>query len=99
MSQFQQGMSKDILIFLGLVGVFVHDALTRLWIELAWGVPRGHVFFCRGIAMSLLRVQMQQLGTFHILHLSEDAYQLFHIMSVEGTEIAYIHTFEHVLLV
>ena len=49
--------------------------------------------------MSLLGVQVQQLGTFHILDLSHNTHQLLDIMSVEGAEIADIHAVKDILLV
>ena len=99
LSQFQQGMAEHVLVFLRLLGVFVHDALASLWVELPWGMPRGDVLLGRGIAVTLLRVQMEQLRSFHILHLSEDAHQLLHVVAVEWAEIAYVHALEDVLLV
>ena len=97
--QFQKGMTEHILIFLGFVGVVVHDTLTCIWIELAWGVPDGHILLCRGVAVTFLGVQVQQLWTLHVLDLFEDAHQFLHVMSVEGTEVADVHTLEDVLLV
>ena len=91
-------MSEYVLVFLRLVGVFVNDALTRLRVELARGVPCGDILLGRGIAVAFLRVQVQQFGAFHVLHLTEDAYQFLDVMAVEGTEIADVHALEHVLL-
>ena len=56
--QFQKGVSKDILILLGFVRVFVHQSLTCLWVKLSWSMPCCHVFLCRGITMSFLRMQV-----------------------------------------
>ena len=92
-------MSKHVLIFLGFVRVVIHQALTRIWVKLAWCVPYGDVLFRRCITMTFLRVQVQQLRTLHVLHLSENTYQLLHVMSIEWTEVANVHTLEDVLLV
>ena len=67
-------MSEDILEFLGLVGVVVHNALTRLWVKLARGVPRGDILLSRGIAMTFLGVQMEQFRTLHVLDGLQDAH-------------------------
>ena len=91
-------MPEYVLIFLGLVGIFVDDALTSLWVELARGVPGGDVFLCGGIAMSFLRVQMEQFGPLHIFHLFENTHQFLHVVTIEGTEIADVHAFKDVLL-
>ena len=49
--------------------------------------------------MTFLGVQVQQLGAFHVFNLSEYAYELFDIMAIIRTEIAYVHAFENILLV
>ena len=49
--------------------------------------------------MAFLCVQVQQLGSFHALHLSQDAYQCFHVVAVEGPEVADVHALEDILLV
>ena len=97
--QFQKGMAEHVLIFLGFVRVVVHEAFTRVGIELAWGVPDGHVLLRWGIAVTFLGVQVQQFRPLHVLDLFEDAHQFLHVMSVEGTEVTDVHTLEDVLLV
>ena len=44
-------------------------------------------------------MQMQQAWTLHVLYASQGPYQFYHIMSILGAEITYIHTLEDVLLV
>ena len=58
LGQFQKRMAKHVLVFLGFVGVLIHDSLARLRIEFAWGVPGGHIFLSGSIAVSFLRMQM-----------------------------------------
>ena len=48
--------------------------------------------------MSLLRMQVQQLRAFHVLHLPKDAHQLLHVMSVKRSEITDVHALKDVLL-
>ena len=92
-------MTKHILVFLRFVGIVVHQSLARVRIELAWGVPGGHVFLCRGVAVTLLSVQVQQFRTSHVLNLSEDAHEFLDVMPVEGSEVSDVHSLEDVLLV
>ena len=58
LGQFQKGVAKHILVFLGLIRIFIYDTLTCLRIKLAWRVPDGHILLCRCITVSLLGVQM-----------------------------------------
>ena len=94
----EQGLTEDILKLGRLVLRVALDNLSCLWVELAWRMPDGLIVFGRGIAVSFLRVQMQQLGAFHVLQLSQDAHQLLHVVSVERSEVAYVHALEDVLL-
>ena len=92
-------MTKHILVFLRFRWILVNNALTSLRVKLAWGVPSGHILLCWRIAMTFLGVQVQQFRPLHILDLPEYSHQFLDIMSVEGTKIADVHAFKHVLLV
>ena len=91
-------MAEHILIFLWLIGIFVNDALSCFWVKPAWCVPRGDILLGRGIAVSLLSVQVQQLRPFHVLHLTKDSHQFLYVMSVVGTKVTDVHAFKDVLL-
>ena len=91
-------MSEDILVFLGLGWITVYDAFARLRVELAWGVPCGDVALGGRIAVTFLRMQMQQLRSFHVLQLLENTHQLLDVVSVERPEVADVHAVEDVLL-
>ena len=99
LSQFQQGMTEHILIFLRFVRILVHDTLTSFGVEFSRSMPGGHVFLCWGIAMAFLGMQMQQLRTAHVLDLVQYAHQFLHVVPVERTEVTYVHTLKDVLLV
>ena len=43
-------------------------------------------------------MDMEQLGTLHIFYFFQDTCQIIDIVSVNRTEIADIHSFEHILL-
>ena len=97
--QLQEGLAKDILELRRLVVLGSFEYLSCLGIELTRRMPYGLIVLCRCIAMTFLRVQVEQLRTFHVLQLPQHAHQLLHVVSVEGPEVAYVHTFEDVLLV
>ena len=97
--QFQQCLTKDILKARRRVLIFIYQSLARFEIELSRCVPYGDILLGRGVAVTFLGVQMEQLGTFHPLQLSEDAHQFLDVVPVERPEVADVHAFEHVLLV
>ena len=98
LSQFQQGFTKYILELGGHSFCVALNQFAGIWVELSWCMPYGLVVFCRCIAMSFLCMKMQQLRTFHVLQLSENAYQFLDIMSIVRAEIADIHALEDILL-
>ena len=91
-------MPEHILIFLWFVGIVVHKAFASVWVEFARRMPGGDILLGRCIAVPFLCMQVQQLRPFHILHLTEDTYQLFYVVTVEGTEVTDVHAFKNVLL-
>ena len=91
-------MPKHVLIFRRLVAVVALDALPCGGVELAGGVPDGGLVLGGLIAVPFLRVQVQQFGAFHFFQLSEQPYNLHHVVSVSGSEIANVQSFEDVLL-
>ena len=98
LGQFQKGVSEDILILRWLVLVVAFNQFARVGIELAWGVPYRLVVFCWGITVAFLRMQVEQLGTFHVFELLQDTHQFLHVVTIEGTEVTYVHALEDVLL-
>ena len=97
--QFEEGLTEYFLIFRGDITGVADDTLAGLRIKLTWRMPDGSRLLRRLVALAFHGVQVQQLRSFHILQLSEDTYQFLDIMSVEGSEIADIHSFEDILLV
>ena len=97
-SQFQQRMAEHILKAWGHISCVPDQSFSRFGIELTWCMPNGDILLGRCITVAFLGVQMEQLGTFHVLQLAHDAYQFLDIMTIEGPEIADVHTFKHVLL-
>ena len=63
-------MTKHVLVFLRLIGVFVNDSFTCFRVELPRSMPCGDIFLCRSITVTLLSMQVEQLGTLHRLQLS-----------------------------
>ena len=98
LSQFQQRLSENILIFRRLVAGIGNDSLTRFRIEFAWRVPDGSTLLGWFVTLSLGGMQMQQLRTLHVLKLFEYSRHFLHVMTVERSEVADIHTLEDVLL-
>ena len=76
------GSKKPVVITLLIIGLIFWflilrialNQLSRLRIELTGGMPHRCVMLRRGIAVAFLRVQMQQLGTVHVLDLPQDAH-------------------------
>ena len=97
--QFQQRLAEDILESGWLVGGVLDDALTGLRVKFARRMPDSDILLGRGVAMSFLSVQVQQLRSLHVLQLSQDAHQLLDVVAVERPEVADVHALEHVLLV
>jgi len=98
LSQFQQRLTENILIFRRLVAGIGNDSLTRFRIEFAWRVPDGSTLLGWFVTLSLGGMQVQQLRTLHVLKLFEHSRHFLHVMTVERSEVADIHTLEDVLL-
>ena len=97
--QFQQGLSKHLLElwWMGL-SVIVLDALTRIGVELTRSMPDCGILFGWCITISLGRVDIEELRSFHLLDDLQDAHQFHHVVSIGRTEITDIHTLKDILL-
>ena len=93
--QFHESLAKDILVLSPLILI---EAFARLRIKASRGMPYRSRLFSRLIAFSLNSVNMKQFRATHILQLANDTYQFLDIMSVNRSEIAYVHALEDILL-
>ena len=98
LSQFKQRLTENILIFRRLVAGIGNESLTCFRIEFAWCMPDGGTLLCWFVTLSLGGMQMQQLRTLHVLKLFEHSRHFLHVMTIERSEVADIHTLEDVLL-
>ena len=96
--QLEQRVAEHLLVLLRAALLVALDELSRLGVELPRRVPHGLVVLGGGVAVALLRVQVEQLGALHVLQLPQYAHQLLHVVAVEGAEVAYVHSLEYVLL-
>ena len=96
--QFEQGLTKHILVLGRLVGRVAHDALAGLGIKSARSVPDGGFVFGGLVAFALGGMQVQQLGALHVFELAQQAHHLLDVVTVEGTEVAYVHALKDILL-
>ena len=96
--QFEERLAKHTLELWRLSAGVALLQLSCLGVELPWGVPHRRVVLGGRIAVSLLRMQVQQLGASHVLNLSEDAHQLHHVVAVERPKVADVHAIENILL-
>ena len=96
--EFKQGFAKYLLEFRRLVLTVFTNTFTSIYVKFSGCMPDGCLVFCRCITISFLRVQMEQLRTFHILQLTEQAHDFLHIMTVKGTEVTDVHALEDILL-
>ena len=98
LSQFQQCTSEHLLILQRIWIGSVGDALTGLGVELAGSMPYGSLALGGFIALALYGVKVEQFRSTHILQLFEYAHGLAHIIAVERSEVAYVHTLKDILL-
>ena len=61
-------------------------------------MPDAGIFFRRFETFSFRSMQVEYLRSFHILDITQNAGNILHIMPVYGTEIAYVHPLENILL-
>ena len=95
----QQCLAKDILIARRHIGGIAFDLFARFGVELARSMEYGGVVLGRLVAVPLLCVNVQQARTSHLLDALQGVDQRDDIVPVVRTEIANVHTLEHVLLV
>lgn len=74
-------------------------ALPCVGIELAWCMEDGGVFHSRLVAVPLHRMNVQQSRSRHVLDASEGVHQRDDIMSVLWSEVPYVDTLEHIVLI
>ena len=97
--QFKKRIAKYILKARRLSRACFLNAFAVFRVEKTRCVPNGGVLLCLLKTFTFHRVQVQQLGTLHILNLLEDAHQLNDVVSVCRTYVADVHTLKDVLLV
>ena len=96
--QLQQRLAKDVLEFRWQAFCFVAQTLSGLRVVLARSVENGRVLLGRLEALAFDGMQMQQLGTFHVLYLPKGIHKLDDIVPVGRTEITDVESLEDVLL-
>ena len=97
--QLQERLAKHLLkLRRTRCAVITLDALTRVRIELAWRMPDGRILLSRCIAITLRRMDVEQLRTLHFLDHLQDSHQLYHIVSLGRTEVTDVHSLEDILL-
>ena len=96
--KFEERLAEHGLVFQRIRTVLLLDALSRLGIEESGGVPDGSLLLRGGISLTFHSVEMQELGTAHVLELFQYAHHLADIIAVERSEVAYVHALEDVLL-
>ena len=96
--QLEQRLPEHVLIFGRHIAAILYDALARLGVELARRMPYRGTLLGRFVAFSFRGVQMKQLRPAHILELAQHAHHLFHVVPVERTEIANVHSLKDILL-
>ena len=98
MGQFYQRMAKHLLeSWRQSLRVFML-LFSCLRIEFPSGMPSGRILLGRFEALAFLSVQMQELRPLHLLELLQDTHQVLHIVPIDRSEVAYVHTLEDVLL-
>ena len=98
-SYLQQRVAKYILEFRRSFGLILGSPPACDRVETARSVPYSRIFLGRSIAFALYGLHMQQFGAFHVLDVVEHPDKGIYIMAVNRSEIAYIKTFEYILLI
>ena len=62
-------------------------------------MPGCRFEFCGAIAFAFDCVDVKQLRTFHVFYFAQSANEFYDIVSVHGSEISYVQSFEYVLLI
>ena len=96
--EFEKRVSEHVLELCRFGAVLRLYALPCVEVEFARSMPDGGGLFSRCVSVSFYGVQMQQLRSFHLFQLAQRAHELHHVVSVEGSEIPYVHPLEDVLL-
>ena len=91
-------MSKHILKAWRFTSAVVYKSFACIYIKLARCVPQGSFFLGRCIAFAFDGMQVQQLGTLHILQLRQYAHQFYDVVPVKGAEISDIESLKDILL-
>ena len=61
-------------------------------------MPGSRVFLGRFITLTLNSVEVNELGTCHVLDIPKGLNKLFHIVTVEGAKVAYVESLKNILL-
>ena len=96
--KFKKRSSEHFLILQWIWIGSIGNAFTGLGVELAGGMPYGSLAFGGFITFAFDGVEVEQFGAAHILQLFEYAHSLAHIVAVEGSEVAYVHSLKDILL-
>ena len=96
--KFHQGFAENVLIQRWQVVCIRCKAFTRFGIELSRCMPNARSLLGRFEAFPLNGVQVQDFRSFHIFDVPQDTCDVLHIVSVDGAEVADIHSFEDILL-
>ena len=81
-----EDLAEDVLIAVCLVGAA--DALARLGVETARGVPDGRILHRGPVTHALLGDDMEDAGAFEVANLAEGPDDFLDIVAVDGTEVA-----------
>ena len=98
-SQFNQCVTKHVLIAHGRILAARTDTLTALHIEFSRRVPQGGFFLGGLVALSLRGMYVEYLRPFHILNFAQDAHQFYDVVAIRRPEVADVHALKYVLLV
>ncbi len=98
LGEFHKSLTKHVLELERLSSARALDALACVLIKLSWSMPGSWVFFGRLITLALHSVEVNELGTCHILDIPEGLNKLFHIVTVEGAKVTYVESLEYILL-
>ena len=96
--QFYQCFPEHVLKKRRQVAGICLEAFSGFRIELARCVPDVRILLGRFEAFSLHGVQMQYFRSLHIFDVPQDTGYVFHIVSVDGAEVADVHPFKDILL-
>ena len=98
LGEFDEGLSEDVLEEGWEVAGVRGEAFAGFGVELAGCVPDFGGVFGGLESFALDGVEVEDFGAFHLLDVPQDAGHVDDVVSVDGSEVAYVHAFEDVLL-